>query len=149
MSSGIEQSREASVETEGGQIDALERLASMTKEEVDELPYGFVVLDETGTILLYNRYESALSRLPEERVVGKNFFKEVAPCTRVEAFYGRFRALIASADRLQENFQFRFYFQHGRQDVIVHFIKAPQSLSLPVLQTESESRIFMTVIRRP
>jgi len=29
----------------------------------------------------YNRFESALSGMPPEKVVGKNFFTEVAPCT--------------------------------------------------------------------
>lgn len=149
MSQGSFESAQDSVaEIEEGRIDVIERLASMTQEEVDELPYGFVVLDELGTILLYNRYESSLSRLPPESVVGKNWFKEVAPCTRVDAFYGRFRALVTSPDRLQEDFRFRFYFQHGRQDVAVQLVKAPQKSTLPLLPSESPSRIFMTVVRR-
>ncbi|MDC3954074.1 PAS domain-containing protein [Polyangium jinanense] len=121
----------------------------MSKEEVDDLPYGFVVLDEVGTILLYNRYESSLSRLPSERVVGKNWFKEVAPCTRVEAFYGRFRALVQDEARLSESFRFRFHFMHGTQDVAVQLVKAPPVVTLPLVQEGTAARIFMTVVRRP
>lgn len=149
MTSGFDQVAQAPAETEEARIDVAERLASMTKEEVDELPYGFVVLDEAGTILLYNRYESSLSRLPQDSVVGKNFFKEVAPCTRVEAFYGRFRALVTGNDRLQETFRFRFYFLHGQQDVTVQFVKAPSAVSLPLEGAEGSSRVFMTVDRCP
>ncbi|MRG92097.1 PAS domain-containing protein [Polyangium spumosum] len=135
--------------SEDGALDAIERLAAMSKEEVDELPYGFVVLDEVGTILLYNRYESELSRLPPERVVGKNFFTEVAPCTRVEAFYGRFRALVQDEARQEEGFRFRFYFLHGAQDVAVQFVKAPPVMTQPLEQVGTAARLFMTVVRRP
>jgi len=135
--------------SEDGVLGAIELLSSMSQEEVDELPYGFVVLDEEGTVMLYNRYESALSRLPPERVIGKNFFRDVAPCTRVEAFFGRFRALLADDARTEESFRFRFVFRHGAQDVAVQFVKAPPVTSLPLVCRDSAARIFMTVVRRP
>ena len=149
MSSGFYQAVQVAMVSEDGTLDAVERLAGMSKAEVDDLPYGFVVLDEVGTILLYNRYESALSRLSSERVVGKNWFKEVAPCTRVEAFYGRFRALVQDEARLSASFRFRFSFMHGVQDVAVQFVKAPPVVTLPLAQEGAEARIFMTVVRRP
>jgi photoactive yellow protein len=148
MSSGFHEAVRPSVETDEGTIDVVERLASMSREEVDDLPYGFVVLDEAGTILLYNRYESELSRRPPEEVVGKNWFKDVAPCTRVEAFYGRFRALAASPERTHESFRFRFYFQHGAQDVAVQLVKAPPVVTLPLAAPSEEARLFMTIVRR-
>ncbi|UQA54685.1 PAS domain-containing protein [Polyangium aurulentum] len=148
MTSGFHDSVQAPMETEGP-VDALERLAALSQEEVDDLPYGFVVLDGEGKILLYNRYESRLSRLSPERVIGKNFFKEVAPCTRVEAFYGRFLQLVEREDRLNDAFRFRFYFLHGVQDVAVQFVKAPPVTTLPIPAAESSPRVFMTVVRRP
>ncbi len=63
-------------------IDSVERLASMSLEEVDDLPYGFIVLDTEGQVLLYNRYEARMSRVAPERVIGQNFFRDIAPCTR-------------------------------------------------------------------
>lgn len=147
--SGFFKAVQPAMVSEDGTLDAVERLAAMSKAEVDDLPYGFVVLDEVGTILLYNRYESSLSRLPPERVVGKNWFKEVAPCTRVEAFYGRFRALVQDEARLSESFRFRFHFMHGAQDVAVQLVKAPPVVALPLVQEGTTARIFMTVVRRP
>jgi photoactive yellow protein len=144
----MEAETETETETEG-QAFALERLAALTQEEVDELPYGFVVLDGEGKILLYNRYEARLSRIAPERVIGRNFFKDVAPCTRVEAFYGRFLQLVEQGERTHDAFRFRFYFLHGVQDVAVQFVKAPPVTTLPISQENSSPRIFMTVVRRP
>jgi len=124
--------------TEGIHLDSVERLATMSAAEVDDLPYGFLILDRSGTVLLYNRYESRMSRLPPGRVVGKNWFREVAPCTRVEAFQGRFHALVDSPTALVERFSFRFHFLHGAQDVTVQLTRAPGDAD----------RIFMTVVRR-
>jgi photoactive yellow protein len=146
--SGFHDANQTPEAGEAGPVDVVERLASMSREEVDDLPYGFVVLDEAGTVLLYNRYESSLSRLSPEGVIGKNWFKEIAPCTRVEAFYGRFRALVESPEKQQEGFRFRFYFMHGAQDVAVQLVKAPPVVSLPMAQAEGATRVFMTVVRR-
>jgi photoactive yellow protein len=128
-------------------VDSIERLASMTQEEVDELPYGFVVLDAEGFILLYNRYEARLARYPAERAVGRNFFSDVAPCTRVEAFHGRFRALVEGA-RQDDRFAFRFHFLHGAQDVMVHLTRAPEGGLDAAGSSLAEARVFMQVERR-
>ncbi|KYF67687.1 hypothetical protein BE04_19080, partial [Sorangium cellulosum] len=116
---------------------SVERLAEMTSQEVDDLPYGFIMLDDEGVVLLYNRYEQRMSRLPSARVVGRNFFQEIAPCTRVEAFLGRFRALAQQPPGATDRFAFRFHFLHGAQDVFVQLARAPVD------------RVFMTVHRMP
>jgi photoactive yellow protein len=134
-------------------IDAMERLSAMSREEVDDLPYGFVVLDAYGTILLYNRYEARMSRIAPGRVLGRNFFHDVAPCTRVGAFYGRFCALVADPSKTTDRFAFRFHFLHGAQDVLVQFTKAPIAEG-PIVEgaqgrgDPSDLRVFMTVVRR-
>jgi photoactive yellow protein len=132
---------------EGARIDSVERILSMTQEEVDELPYGFVVLDDEGAILLYNRYEARMSRLPSERVVGKNWFRDVAPCTRVEAFFGRFRRLIEDPSVTAERFAFRFHFLHGAQDVLVQMTRVPE-VDRASGSALAGARVFMMVERR-
>ncbi len=119
-------------------VDSVERLASMSAEEVDDLPYGFLVLDRDGVIQMYNRYESRMSRLPAERVIGRNWFRDVAPCTRVEGFQGRFRRLIDDPSQTSDRFAFRFHFLHGAQDVVVEMTRSPAD----------PPSVFMTVVRR-
>lgn len=118
-------------------FDSIERLSEMSREEIDELPYGFMVLDREGNVMLYNRYESSMSRLDPLRVTGKNFFTRIAPCTRVQAFEGRFRKFVEGDGDAIERFAFRFRFEHGVQDVLVQFARTPD-----------RDRVFLTVVRR-
>jgi photoactive yellow protein len=94
-------------------------------ERLDELPFGAVVVDEAGTILEYNEYETRLSHLERARVVGRNFFRDVAPCTAVQAFEGRMRAFLKSKDRVSASFRYRFPFTHGTVDVEITFLRLP------------------------
>lgn len=66
---------------EFGESGALERLQSMTAEELDALPFGVVGMTADGTVKVYNRPESELAGLAADTVMGHNFFAEVAPCT--------------------------------------------------------------------
>ncbi|MGZ3442395.1 MAG: response regulator [Polyangia bacterium] len=63
----------------------LERVRSLTPEALDELPFGVIRVDRAGTIVGFNEYESAASRLPRAAVLGRPF-AEVAPCTQVQEF---------------------------------------------------------------
>lgn len=128
-------------------VHAFERLREMSRAEVDDLPYGFIVLDGEGKILLYNRYEARMARLSPERVIGRNFFRQVAPCTRVEAFHGRFRALVDDPTRVHDRFSFRFHFLHGAQDVNVQLTRVPPE-GAAAAEALAGARVFMTVERR-
>lgn len=91
---------------------------TMTEEELDKLPFGAIRLDRTGKILSYNRAEANLTGRDPRRVVGRNFFTEVAPCTNVQEFAGRFREGVTSGD-MHIIFPFRFDFQMAPRDVTV------------------------------
>jgi len=96
-------------------------LSTYDEDELDALPFGIIHLDEKGMVLDYNSYEADLARLPKEHVVGKNFFAQIAPCTDVPEFYGRFAAGIRSGT-LQEHFIFEFPFAHGARQVLIQMI---------------------------
>lgn len=131
---------EAGIDLEPGSGE-IERIARMSREQVDALPYGLMLFDADGKVLLYNRYESELSRRRVEDVVGKSWFRDVAPCTRVAAFEGRFRAFVERATPGEvARFAFRFHFLHGAQDVEVTLAHAPPS--------SGDGRVFVIVNRR-
>lgn len=99
-------------------VDALYGADQLSSAELDALPYGMIQLDSRGVILRYSQAETRLSGLTAAECVGRNFFDEVAPCTHVHEFYGRFREGVA-AQQLDLVFNFRFAFVPPR-DVRVH-----------------------------
>ena len=56
-------------------------LDALNDEARDQLSFGVVRMDQDGTVTGYNKVESELSGLSAEKVLGKNFFFQVAPCT--------------------------------------------------------------------
>jgi photoactive yellow protein len=53
-------------------------------------------------------------------VVGRNFFTDVAPCTRVREFEGQFRDLVRDPSRVRVcSFDFVFRFRHSEQHVTI------------------------------
>lgn len=91
----------------------------VSADALDALPYGLIVLDAQGNILFYNETESQLAGFSQAQVMGKNFFAEVAPCTRVKEFEGRFRQFVAGELGRVVFFDFAFHFRHGTQQVLI------------------------------
>lgn len=101
----------------------LQALAHISDADLETAPFGIVVVDAVGTIERYNQYESDLSHLSAKSVIGKNFFKTVAPCTQVSAFEGRFKEFLALGDPLSDSFAYFFPFAHGDANVLVTFVR--------------------------
>jgi photoactive yellow protein len=102
----------------------------LTQDELDRLPFGVIQLNPLGRILRYNRAESELAGMEPDRVVGLNFFTEVAPCTRVQRFYGAFLEGVAAGE-LNEIFPYEFEFRDGRRkDVVISMFYSSTSASV-------------------
>ncbi|MEM1204469.1 MAG: hypothetical protein AAGN66_14645 [Acidobacteriota bacterium] len=100
-------------------------LAALSCREIDHLPFGYIALDTAGKIRKYNRYEAALADVDQDWVLGKNFFSEVAPCTQVREFEGRFRDFAdGSIEASSLAFDFVFRFRRGHQNVQIGFLRA-------------------------
>ena len=90
----------------------------MQSGELDKLPFGAIQLDPEGKVLRFNFYESKLSNLSKDEVIGRNFFKEVAPCTDVRDFHGRFQEGV-KRKQLLAKFNYHFAFKQNPRDVQV------------------------------
>lgn len=95
---------------------------ALTAEQADALPWGRIRLRGTGEIVHFNLAESQLSGRAPVDVIGKNFFRDVAPCTRVADFEGRLEALRASGLSGQVETEFVFRFATGAQHVSVRIV---------------------------
>jgi photoactive yellow protein len=87
----------------------IERIESLSEAELDRLPFGIIHLDGEGNILSLNQREREATGLSAEGVRGRNFFADVAPCTNVQEFAGRFREGVA-AGQLHAVFPYLFEF---------------------------------------
>ncbi len=107
-------------------VNLAELLPRIPEAVRNGLPFGLVKLDLTGNILEYNMAEGDLTGVDPAWALGKNFFDEVALCTKTQAFYGKF---VEGVKRGFINTVFDFTFDH--QDVgikvKVHMFTMPDS----------------------
>jgi photoactive yellow protein len=105
------------------------RVTELDERALDTQPFGIIRLDRDGVVLSYNLYEESRARRRRQDVIGKNFFTEVAPCTRVQEFYGLFLAGVHDRN-LNATFGFLFPFPHGDRhvDVSLFYKKADDSI---------------------
>ena len=108
-------------------------LSGLDEDAIDALPFGLIGVDDAGTIEQYNAYESRLARLSKERVIGRNFFRDVAPCTAVRDFEGRFKTFVAAGGNGSESFDFTFSFPFGLQRVNITFLRSTKSPGVKIL----------------
>lgn len=86
----------------------------------DNLPVGLIVLDERGRVVIYNRMEAQLAGRERDRVIGREFFVDIAPCMNVKQLGGEFSAKIGrSALDLEVEMSFPFPHHERPRDVKV------------------------------
>ena len=117
----------------------LEQADMMSSDELDKLPYGMIQLDATGRILHYNAVESKLASLRKEDAIGKQFFTEIAPCTKVQDFYGRFKEGVIR-ESLDTSFRFHFAFKQNPRDVTVRLLYSRRTRTVWVLIADHEGK---------
>ena len=106
-----------------GKSDIENVIGQMSDKEIDGLTFGAIQLDAEGNILTYNLMEGAISGRDPRAVIGKNFFRDVAPCTSTPAFEGVFQAGV-NADNLNNMFEYLFDYQMTPTKVRVHMKRA-------------------------
>jgi len=91
-------------------VFVVEDLYDLTESALDALPLGTIRIDEAGRVCAYNQAEQHLSGRHRDDVIGRKFFTEVAPCTAVAEFQGRYDEMVRAdrSDRAELDFVFRF-----------------------------------------
>ena len=106
-----------------GNDDIENTLANMKDGDLNNLAFGAIQLDADGNILQYNAAEGDITGRDPKAVIGKNFFKDVAPCTDSKEFSGRFKEGVKNGD-LNSMFEYTFDYQMQPTKVKVHMKKA-------------------------
>src|SRR5271154_4129554 len=106
----------------GAAGQAVEDLSGVDADLLDALPFGAIQLTGDGVITGYSRGESALSGLAAKQVIGKHFFRDVAPCASVKEFAGKFAELRAGGEGGRAKLRFVFKYARGAKLVEIAMV---------------------------
>jgi photoactive yellow protein len=129
-------------------VNLAELLPRIPDSIKNNLPFGLVKLDMTGKVLEYNMAEGDLTGVSPSWAIGKNFFDEVALCTKTAAFYGRF---VEGVKKGFINAVFDYTFDHREiaTKVKVHMVTVPDHLgrkNVMVLVKRSSAPLVMEAL---
>lgn len=99
-----------------------ETLRHASEEQLNDAPFGIIRVDDEGVVEFFNRYESELSGMDPEEVMGRNFFTQVAPCTNNRLFRGRFKKGVRRGE-LDETFTYTYTYKMRPTLVDVHLYR--------------------------
>jgi photoactive yellow protein len=108
--------------------DILAALTRLSAPELDELPFGGIAPPPDGMVSAYNRTESTMAGLSTDRVIGLNFFTDVAPCTNNYMVAGRFEE-----PNLDDTIDYVFTLRMKPTPVKLRLLKSPASAQQYVL----------------
>ena len=108
-----------------GADDLDNRLAS-DPSRAELLPFGAILLNQQGDVLRFNRAESFISGREPGDVVGKNFFNDIAPCTKGQVFYNHFFRAVADG-QVNTMFDYHFDYKLSPMNVRIHMKSANAS----------------------
>ncbi len=104
-------------------------LEAADETSLDALDYGVIRMKLDGLVVAYNAYESRVAGLSPARVLGKNFFTEVAPCTNNFMVASRFEECAV----LDEQLPYVFTLKMRPRKVELRLVKARDSASQYIL----------------
>ncbi len=108
-------------------------LSGATAADLDNLTFGVVGMTLDGTVESYNVVEGKLAGLTPSRVIGRNFFTSVAPCTNNFMVAERFRS---EADI----------------DAVIDYVftlrMAPKKVHLRLMKRASSRQMYLVVEKR-
>jgi photoactive yellow protein len=97
-------------------------------DQLDHLPFGVIQINQNGDIITFNQAERMLSGQSQDDVVGRNFFTEIAPCSDVQEFRGRFKEFL-NGTNLSERFDYAYYFGGQAVNVQITFLRVNRQLA--------------------
>lgn len=106
-----------------GSEDIENKLSNMSDSQIDGVAFGAIQLDSEGTIIKYNAAEGDITGRDPSKVIGKNFFRDVAPCTNSPQFKGKFDEGVKN-NNLNAMFEYTFDYEMKPTQVKVHMKKA-------------------------
>ena len=71
-------------------------IEALPAQLLDHLPFGAILLDADGEVLVFSGAEKRLSGFGDRPAVGQHFFTRIAPCMDAPGFRGRVERALAA-----------------------------------------------------
>jgi photoactive yellow protein len=104
--------------------DPAQYVDRVTDAQLDELPYGAILLSHEAKILRYNKAEAEITGRDQYGVKGRNFFIELAVCGLGPHFQGRYKQALLAA-QYDEIFPYVFHYQMPETVMLVRITSGP------------------------
>lgn len=102
--------------------DVLANIGNLNRDQADACDFGVVKVDDSGKILLYNKYESDLAGVAPSTAEGKSFFTQIAPCTNNGLVFGSFKKGVAGG-QLNVTFPYTFTYKMKPTNIQLHLYR--------------------------
>jgi photoactive yellow protein len=102
--------------------DFLASCGNCDRSTADNAPFGVVKVDDSGKILLYNKWEADMAGITPTNAEGKNFFTQVSPCSNNGLFFGTFKKGVASG-HMNVVFPYTFTYKMRPTNVKIHLYR--------------------------
>ncbi len=97
-------------------------LGNLSRADMDRCDFGVIKLDDSGKVVMVNRYQSDLGGVAIPNFENKHYFTQIAPCTNNALFFGSFKKGVA-ANNLNLVFPYTFTFKMKPTNVKVHLYR--------------------------
>jgi photoactive yellow protein len=107
-------------------LELLTNLPNMKTNQLDMLDFGCIRVSDEGIIISYNRWQAEFAQVDQQEAIGKNFFRELAPCTNNRLVFGRFKQGVVDK-ALDVVVSYAFTYRMRPTLVKVHLYRDPKS----------------------
>ncbi len=105
-----------------GDPELLEKLPTLSREEIDALAFGVVKVNDTGIVEIFNKFESEVASIAVTKAEGRNFFTQIAPCTNNRLILGRFKEGVLAGE-LDVCLPYTFTYKMRPTNVNIHLYR--------------------------
>lgn len=120
--------------------DIAEMMEAMPAADIDQLPFGAIKLDKDDRVVFYSKREAADSGMGERGQVGRDFFRDIAPCFATDEFL----RLVADA-RSAPDFSMELYkigdFADREAELHIRLVSAPDRALWMLIEREADTII--------
>ena len=110
-----------------------DELAAVSADVADRLDFGFIRMDDEGTVEVYNKWEMDLADMHRSEVINRNFFTQVAPCTHNRLFFHSLKEATDNKEGIDTRLSYTFTYRMKPTPVDIRMVRDSERLKFYML----------------